>query len=356
MLLGITIYPLWKHRAQYVDALLALFRKPSSEEENTISYRLVWIGLIASFVIWIACGAAVNVPILVYALFAIIMIWHNLALLRIVSETGGYFGYALVCRWFNASQLAFLGGTAFFIGIGVPPELTVAGLAAAVFINSGGPQTHFGWTWPYRGGLATLNNMKVAMTQKLNLKKVLIYIVLLVSLVFVVGYVWNIFLMHNMALERPFGQTAHYIPFGWVDWYTRSMTGYPDSYPVYGSVPTLNAWTESAPTTITAIIIGIVVVLAVSFMRDRFSWFVIGPAGFVLGALAVPALEMWIAWLVALIIKYTVIKVGGMKLYNEKAYPFFIGSLMAWFLINFFGNIGGTFFMARWPDPTVPLP
>jgi hypothetical protein len=79
-------------------------------------------------------------------------------------------------------------------------------------------------------------------------------------------------------------------------------------------------------------IIGLAVALIVFFMRGRFTWFRVSLAGIVLGCMF--GREIWSPFLIALLIKYLTIRMGGVKLYNEKLRPLSVGLIAGWCIVT----------------------
>ncbi|MFX0202835.1 MAG: DUF6785 family protein [Candidatus Hodarchaeota archaeon] len=342
MLLGITFYPLWRNRSHYVQILTALFRKtsPELETESPIPYRLVWIGLIASFVIWVAAGVAINVPVLTYLCYAALITLFSLAAVRLVCETGAYFGYHLMQRWPNYGHVIFLGYTVLFL-TGAWGEQTASNLAAVMSIGTYGAIPFFAYHWAYRGGWISTHTSKIATDQKLDLKKVFRFVILLIVISFVVGFMFDLWLIGALGINMPptgIYQTSIFWDGRVPDIVNSRLV---TQGPASGPSGSLGHWTTNLHLTLGTMAIGFLIIVTTYFLRGRFTWFLVGPAGIALGALL--GYQIWVSWLVALLIKYLVIRVGGMKMYKEKALPFFIGSLFAWFIVVFFGDLGSAF-------------
>jgi hypothetical protein len=93
-----------------------------------------------------------------------------------------------------------------------------------------------------------------------------------------------------------------------------------------------------SPVPVIALIVGIVVGLALFILRDRFTWFRLSPAGFVLAAFYGPFMVEII--LVGLVLKYLTLKIGGPSLY-EKGRSFAMGCMLVMFMLIVLVSVTG---------------
>lgn len=348
-IVGVLVYSLWRSRRQYAAPLLALVKKPSPEAEKNspLSYQLIWIGLIVSFVIWVAAGVAINIPAGAWILWAIIVTVVSMGLVRLLSETGGYFGSPIFSNWIRAGMYTFLGVVVISL-TGLWGEVNATNVAAVMAIGMHGALMITVPIWAIQGGWLSTHIFKVASDNKLDIKRLLKIVLALIVACIVIGFVFNLWLIHYVPLSIPSSTNVQAVIQAWGLAINHAIArfvpagGQMDAAKIHDLVsnPALMSWF------LLPFIIGFAVIVVAYFLRGRFSWFIIGPAGIAMGTIV--GYNVWAAWLAALVIKYLVIKVGGMKLYNEKALPFFIGSLLAYFLIALFGTLGWAFVNPGW--------
>jgi hypothetical protein len=86
--------------------------------------------------------------------------------------------------------------------------------------------------------------------------------------------------------------------------------------------------------------VGIIVVLFLTFMRGRFFWWPFHPVGYALANAWGSMYLFWSGMLTAWVVKFTIIRYGGVKFYR-RALPFFIGLLLGDFVIGSLWSIIG---------------
>jgi len=102
----------------------------------------------------------------------------------------------------------------------------------------------------------------------------------------------------------------------------------------YGTPPGSGGVGFTVTVTWTYLILGIITVYIIYILRARYAWFFINPIGMVMLPWG-----WWSTWLIAFIIKYSVLKVGGSKFFEEKWIPFTVGFLMGFGAISLFGAL-----------------
>lgn len=98
--------------------------------------------------------------------------------------------------------------------------------------------------------------------------------------------------------------------------YTTGNTGAWWNY-TYGTPPT--AYVDTIP----YMLIGAITVFVTSFLRARFAWFFINPVGFMFA-------YHWDPLLIALVIKYLSLKIGGVRWFEKYNVPFAAGFAMGY--------------------------
>ena len=104
---------------------------------------------------------------------------------------------------------------------------------------------------------------------------------------------------------------------------------------------------------ILAIGTGILSVLGMTILRSSLSWWPFMPVGYVLSGVVGASMDLlWMSVFIAWLIKLSLLKYGGPKLYRT-AVPFFIGLVLGDFMMGSLWNLYGTLFGVRvyhfWP-------
>jgi len=329
-LLAYTFYPLWRNRARFSPVIRGLYQKVDADKESPIPYRFLWIGGILSFVGAVASGVISEVP--VGAMFAFVLINTVLFITywKLVAETGGYWGGLSAVEGWSYLPTHLIGAITAY-AFGLYGEMTRPNYMSWFFfcLSCCSLVTSTIYLLMMRGGFITLHNFKVAATEKLDKTKLLMWSLVVIVIGFIISAFVDIWHMYIV-------KTVEGIYYGiTMDFHEWSASGLQDPDQVgYLSKSVLDyAFGTNLPFTISYAVIGFVVVMVLMLVGRRF----VGPAGFLLGALV--GAHIWSAWLVALILKWLVIRVGGMSLYREKAQPLFIGCLVGWLLACFINDI-----------------
>ena len=101
----------------------------------------------------------------------------------------------------------------------------------------------------------------------------------------------------------------------------------------------LSNWLSNpkSPNLIGGAVMGVAFVfnMVMIFLRTRFLWFPLHPAGYVIGVAPQTIDKYWFSLLLCVVVKVLLLKYGGIKAYR-KAVPFFIGMVLGQALIIFF--------------------
>lgn len=348
MLVAIVLIPTWLNRERFAPILKALWKKPPVEvdAESPIPYRIVWVILIASVLgSWLLMTAAGG-HIWVMLLYVLALTILQLGAIRVLSETGGYFGSFSGLRAATSYVFPYAIIAYFFIILfpaAYEKPWTQTSLTTMLLLTFFSPIT---WAiynqWTIRSGWTTLSAIKVAGEAKLKKRTVLQYLVgIMIAVVFLSlirgimdWYAWD-------AMTSQWLKGAYYALYGadillGAAVCCSSMVA-PESFGLQSAI--VRTAVKYPAHMVSYFIIGFLVVAVLYYMRGRFPWFIVGPAGFILGFLC--GQEVWAAFLVALLIKYLAMRVGGVELLNKKVQPLFIGLLAGYFLFFIFGDLGG---------------
>jgi len=109
-----------------------------------------------------------------------------------------------------------------------------------------------------------------------------------------------------------------------------------ETYPGYETFNRLQRWLYSQPPvdwgSVSFIIVGFLFALVLMIMRVQFIWWPLHPAGYaVSGSWSMGV--FWFSLLVSWIVKVSVLRFGGLKIYR-KAVPFFLGLILGGFVVG----------------------
>jgi hypothetical protein len=106
-------------------------------------------------------------------------------------------------------------------------------------------------------------------------------------------------------------------------------------YPFYicQDVPTMKSGIPPVPTQWVAFAIGIAQTVVLTILRARLPWFPLSPAGAAIAWFFQPWAMLWPA-IIAYILRLIVIRVGGIKMYEDKLMPLAIGLVAGWTIMS----------------------
>ncbi len=339
LIVGMAVTPLWRNRATLIPIFKGLWKEPAPELDPSrpISYRMVWIGLIVSVFLTVAMGAVAGVMPLPFLVFLIVLIFLNMGYIRMYAETGGWYGVfeTIVYHPMPLGLGVAIVLTTLFKDVmwshGADPTMSQAMTVAFLLpvLTAGGI-----YYLHSRAGVAILNPFKLGSMTRTNLKDMLKAVTIALGLGIFVAVIMEYFWMHYIGVRDP-------RTYGWMAYVVNAPQW--DYGPSYARGDTAGIWLGSiesirgAPVMDYALkfILGLATALIVVFMRGRFTWFRISAAGVALGCMF--GREIWSPMLVALIIKYLMIRMGGTRVYTEKLRPLSIGFVAGWAIMFAFG-------------------
>ncbi|HIE13986.1 TPA: hypothetical protein EYP70_01800 [Candidatus Bathyarchaeota archaeon] len=329
-ILTLAVFPIIRNLSTMGPIFGALVGKEPSEDvdpERPLPYKIAWWGLIASIILYVALATVAEViPIwsLMWLLLITLMLFGSY---RLVAETGGYLGYGFGHPFHFASWpqqitgilLAYLNPVVPIVGI-EPTRATVMthaftsyGLGHGILAGSA-----------YGAGYITLESFKLGKLSNISLRDVMIAVVIALAIcLFTHGFgtfLWTLI----FPIDKYLGALFAWIPGLFFKIYVSNIAvGVP-----YWADKARYLNLTQVPGPIDAIIkliIGVAIVVSLSLARERFPWLRISPAGLILGAAF--GMKFWAPFIAALMIKYITLKVGGVRLYDEKIKPIMIGFL-----------------------------
>jgi hypothetical protein len=335
LFLGMGLIPIFQMRKVIMSTMLGLFKKPPSEveEESPLPYNIIWIGLILSALGLVGCFMWANtsfVPSILAVSFMIVII---LGAIRIIVESGGWYGIlgygnALQNNWgslIGPSALAI----SFALGLMPDPTSTMSNVEAAA--------NAFAFWWQYNGqwilvplimGWFGLSAFRTGGDTGVS-KKGILYMLIFCGLVGpilmqIFGMIW----WH----VYPLGAVGFSVE-NWQTWFGVQLFRY--TVTTSENLPFGGYWGRSiyngyTPQIIGAIAGGFILVALLTFMRTKLSWFTVSVAGICLGMNIGP--NIFLPFLIAYIAKYLTMKLRGVKFYMEVGKPVALGLIVGWCL------------------------
>lgn len=307
MMVGLGIISLFYLRDRFAELFGAL--RGADRSEYGLSLRgLALLGIVIMVAI-ILFFTASGVPFIISIIMLAMAIIYYTALARVTSTL-----------WWHVDDLVGTGGYSYIYAPGAalgywpwttPPE----GNNYAAFAT-GMLATPFNDCWTLRvnglspGGASGL--YKIAYETRTNLRDVLVMAMVFAGLGTVMTYVWEIwFLAHGGGFSRTNSWGS------WVHWWKTgySITG-DWNYMPFGATSPNEVW----PFAIT----GIVLVFLVWWLRTKFAWFFIDPTALTM-SMAVGLEWTWLSGLVALVIKLVLVRVMGVRRFEQYVMPIATG-------------------------------
>lgn len=344
LVLPLVIVPLWTHRATFGRILksIAGARVGKEADENPpMRYSYVWWMLIIGAILLILSFSYAPLDYVLNGMVSNIILLFSEA--RLV--TGGATFVSATYSYFDMDPAALPTGTGF----------TVHRLNAAWFLRSrdvpfvpewnfyslfyGGHKVGTGGAAPEQLWIMimalSIGLMAFYIASRTNVRKkdVLVTLLVFVPLTLILSQVWRLLFVH--WVNQFSGEVATPAQYA----YTTSTVG-PDWSKTFSSAGNQRLWlpvpeiaTAYWTAKFGAMVVGIIVTSVMYFMRSRFGWFRVEPAGFFLGSF-IPG--MMPAAIIAVVLKYLTVKVGGAEVYQRVGKPISVGFLLAyganWFL------------------------
>jgi len=310
------------HREELINGIRAIFGKalPEVEKREPLKYKYLLIGwLICTFlylVVWWYQSAGYLNFIVGFIIFFLTQLYYGMLRARAEAE----FGIAIdtwndnmwahnwdtSCReWFVADP-----HSPFFI-----PDVKARYLVLRADVN------WFANTVRAAPCATLMDVYKLASLQGVHSK----YILLGTILAFIVGVPVALFWLLQMICT-----------FGLLNLKPFDVTGAPNNYhqrgPTYACIEVIGDYYRGSflpiATQYLGSVIGAITVIVVYILYTRYPGFPLNPAGVAMGWGMIPE-SMFIPAIVAYIVKRIIIRIGGARLYEERAVPFAIGLIAA---------------------------
>jgi len=313
-LIALAVYPFWRHRTYIADSL----RKAISGEEadgEVMSHRKLWVGaIVLGLIVWIMmmyqqCPWWLAIIVLLFTLF---------------SEVGNTYNRGTV--WPLMHKLEMMYWVAVLIAaFGIWGNVGVTGIAVAVI---------FMWTFIYHMAISiptpqTVVSLKLAKMNKAKPLGIFISVIIASIIPFIINVILNLHLLHTGGALKGYA-------FGHWDWY--GGAGYVQLGLDAGVKKTYTWWGEHAPGPAVwgGILFGFILTVILFVLRARYpktAWFT--APGAVAVSWYVWTTGLMLPWIIGLIAKYLVLRIGGEKLFREKVIPLAVGFILGLGLVTF---------------------
>lgn len=299
-MITLVIAGLWVARSHLKD----VFRKALTgdkridDSNETLSYKTAFFGMIVGLIVMTIWLTMSGIPLKVVPMFLFGAFLLFLGLTRVVTESG------------MAEAVASTISSSFVVsGIGTAP-LGPSGLTAMSFT--------YVWSADLRTFVmaSAANSLKIMDTEP-GPKRPLFWAMILSIVVTIVASIW---VLLELAYVRG-GLNCN-------EWFFIGGAKAPFEFFVSKilnpSEPNLTGWYITAG--------GALSMLFLMFMRARFLWWPFHPIGFAIGPIWIMD-QIWFTVFLSWLIKFTIIRYGGLKLF-QKFRPLFLGLILGQFTCN----------------------
>jgi hypothetical protein len=319
-MIGLGVIPLltqWKSIARSLRN--AIHPDKEIESKEPLPYRWAWIGFVATTVVTLYLLSLGGMPLWIGVVFLLLFNILLLGITRIRGESGGWIG--------NAEEfISPIHATLYQIGFEANIKDEAVKTTAWRSLMLAGTYTWWGTLIALPPPITSMEAFKIGSVTNLRNKDLFVSISTAIIVAMLIGFPFALWGMYN------YGITARWL-YSRVDasfvgdqgfWQNLRLAFYAGGAPVSWTFPP--DWIQTA--------LGVALVGLFTFMRMRFIWFPLNPIGIPLAGFVLSPSYMFL-WLVAYIIKYVTLKVGGTKLYEEKGVPMAIGIVITWATILF---------------------
>jgi hypothetical protein len=328
-MIGLVYFPLVIHRTEVLDSLKSIFGKgsPEVEKREPMKYRYLWLGYIIC-VLWYVFmwdyraggGSSLgNLNWLAGIIWVVATGWmYMIGQARLEAEMG------LVCSPVNCNMFAhnWNEGIKSWLFADQTSPFFINDLKQRYLVQSS-DVSWFDQTFRVAPFTYLLHYFKIGSLNGVRSKHIFIgAIIAVIVAVIVVPFAslqfWCMFGATRLKEFAYSGSPANYFQRG----PTYSCLTLVGDYYRGGTIakPIPQEWIQAA--------IAAVAISCIYIVRARFAWFPLNAAGVALGFMWCVDYFLWAA-IVAYILKLIVLRVGGLKLYQEKAMPLAIGVAVA---------------------------
>jgi len=322
MVIGLAIAPLILHWGHVAPVLRSLFREPSREFDplKPISYRTAFILCIVFFLLWFLVATTLYmiqpIPALIWLILASLIFFGSG---RLLAETGGFYGQLEPGATTMANTWTVMpGAIAMKYFADIKPDIST--YMTIYMLNNVYNTTCHGGDRPVGNLLVSYHIGRQTATES----KGILLVILIGTIISVVGTVFVHFFNEAWSLTLPKLRGT----------YIQSAVRYSEQGRFYAFY---SQFTGHPNQMLVQIIIGFAIIFILAFLATRIGFLRgLSIGGVVLGAMI--GFWVWMPFLVGFIVKYIVLRVGGVKMYEEKLKPVALGILLGHIIPIFINN------------------
>jgi len=323
-ILGLGIIPLimqWKHVARTLRAIV--HPEPDIESNEPLPYRWAWIGFIAMSVLTLFLLSLGGMPFWLAVVFLILFNVLSLGLTRLRGESGGWVG--------NAEEMVSpIHATLYQIGFEANIQNETVKTACWRTMMLSGTYTWWGTLIALPPPITSMEAFRIASITKTKARDLFVSMSIAIIIALLLGFpfaLWGIY-HYGVSAKWLYSRIDAQFVGDMGFWQNLRAAFYVGGSPAAWTYPP--DWIQTG--------IGIFLVALFTFLRMRYVWFPLNPVGIPLAGFVLSPAYIFL-WLIAYIIKYATLKVGGTKLYEEKGVPIAIGVILTWATLLFIGGI-----------------
>ncbi|MGQ9514920.1 MAG: DUF6785 family protein [Thermoproteota archaeon] len=316
-LFGIVIFYLFLSRRYIAGTIRAALGRKGEEHEierdEPIPYRMAYCILIGCFIILMILWTIAEVSILP-------------ALLLMISVTFFWFAGSRLFGLAGMQARADNHGMILFKAIWpvVPQPKTKDFVIPVIFSRTAGADTpEHGWGGALYGSFASYRIAKLAGVSNKNVFRALAVVLIITPLPAILAVLW---FGYAIGISKS-------VQFNWG--YGDGIVAHLTDPWYYDQQPASGSWIEYVAA-------GFIIVGIFSLMHARYVWFPFEPIGFILGfGNSSMLFGIWFPFLVAWILKYLTLRIGGSRAYEEIGLPLAGGVLAGCMAFIFIGGLMG---------------
>lgn len=276
-----------------------IFKKPPEDESiEPIPYKMQGIFFITVFLLFWALSSAMGVPLILGAILIVFTLFLFIAMFTLRGETG------LFTYWFaEPTQILYAA-----VGGGLGFWSWPASENPAAYSTTYWTVMFHSYNMSTQPGTLTLDSYKIAKNVKIKSKDIFLVQLIFIPLIYIIAFVFTAYSSYSLGIERAF--KGRPVVTTWSKSWVMNVLNEPLQKHAYWAGP------GDLPIFLSAFIIFPIIMLA--RMKIPIISYFLNPAGLMIypGHLA----KFFGSALIALIIKYLVLKIGGSRLY-EKGIP-----------------------------------
>ena len=337
ILLAAAFYPMWVHRRHVIATIKAMWKPQPELERGDIPIKWYWIGFIVSFIGYLALfsitAAAPYLWMTALSMILLMIAWVGVS--RVRAETGWYggfgpggtlLGYRYPNHWWNRVALKNLIGES-------KPEGAATGANAVYFWTFQSCHSTFQNEYaPIGMPMPTmLEAFKVGYDTKTVARDLLVGVIIALIVAYWVCNTMVVWMFHTFNWYQGPGQARMVLH----DWWTsgHASRGAPEGWRGYWYMGYGDPTGPDIPNTVTQYVIGAVVGVVLLWLRARFPAFIYNPLTIPMWGLVGRCSDVFVMFLLALIIKYLVVRTYGVIQYERKLIPLAIGLIIGGILL-----------------------